>query len=386
MKKLLQALFVAMFLLVSFLPLLQSKFHLVDEKKLRGFVMPKRPELPELAKLLDGSFQKKAERWFLRRHGFWGHLVRFDNQLNYEVFRQISSSYKASLMLGNEGWLYQTMYLDSFNGSSQHPDGVLNAKALQLKRLQELLAERGIGLLLVISTNKIAVHPEIVPARFFASYRDLRANTYRRMLPLLDAYNVNFFDTHSYFVEISKDASIKYFTPSGSHWNDVGACLVSNEIVSRMEKTLKKELTHFTCEPLKIRDKPRATDLDLLYIANLWDNSFYHQKTPYPKTEAILAEELYRPKVLFIGTSFVWSILRFLDFHKVYHYSDFLYYYNRLRNYPSGRQETIKREAINWEEQIFTNNFIVIEINLASIQEAGFEFLEEAIQHLEAHK
>lgn len=386
MKKLAQAVCIGLFFAASLLPMLQCATGFVQEKKLRGFVMPKPLQVPNLAQIVDGSFQKKAELWFLRRHGFWGHLVRLDNQLNFAVFKQISASYKASLKLGNDGWLFQTLYLDSFNGSSQHPNGVLNARALQLKRLQDLLAERGIGFLLLISTNKIAVHPEIVPSQFYASYREKRANTYQRMTPLLDAYKVHYFDTQKYFVELSKNSSIKYFTPSGSHWNDVGACLVSREIVSRMEDSLGKELITFSCEPLKFREKPRSTDLDLLYIANLWDNSFYNQLTPYPTTESVQPKELYRPKVLFVGTSFVWSILRFMDYHKIYHYSDFLYYYNRRRNYPSGSQHPLDRAGVNWDEQIFSNNFVVIEINMASLQDAGFEFLDDAIRELEARQ
>ena len=372
--------FLFLFFLVTLLPLVQMNTGVITPKKLNGFSMPKRPAVPTVGKFLDGSFQKDLERWFMRRNGLWAHLVRLESQLNFDMFGQISQSYKSTLARGEQEWLFQTEYLSEFNRTKQPSDDALYIKVRQLRHLQDLLGSHGVKFLLLISANKTSVHPEVVPAKFHSPGRENRLSMYQRMLKLLRSEGVNYLDAVEFFKSRRID-DYSHFSISGSHWNDVGACLITRELTQRISKLLGKQLRDFSCQPIKMR-QPKHTDLDLVKIANLWDVSTYLRETPYPTTETIAQGNEYQPKLLIVGTSFVWSVLRFMDFHKVCRYNDFYYYYNRLRNYPSGRQHALNRATIDWSAEVLSNDVVVIEANSAILDSAGFEFVADAINNL----
>lgn len=379
MRRVLSYVCAALFILSLWLPLAQMQIQFVKPMRLSNLRRPANPGAPSLAKIRSGEYQKSLALWFLRTHGFWGHLVRIENQVNYEWFRQPSSSYRAALRVASDGSLYQSLYLKDFNREILPNQQHIESRVLGIKRLQDLLAARGVGFLLVLSTNKISINPALVPWHYHAPQRLARPRTYDRMLPLLVNLGVNLLDTQQLLAERSVENPMRYFTPSGSHWNDVGACEVTAALSREASRILAKPLNEIVCERVTLRPTPRNTDFDLVQMANLWSADFFKRPTPYPQSRTVEPPDAYRPRVLFVGTSFVWSILRFAERHKLYAQADFWYYYNRLRRYPGGHQRPLQRQRINWETDMLAKDLVVIEINVAAMENAGFEFLEDAI-------
>ena len=364
------------------LPAAQMSFNFLPTLKLNGIKMPKnKPEL-NLPAILDGSYQAKAEKWMMRRNGVWGAMVRADNELNLRLFKQLSASYKTTSHAGENGYFFQSFYLGSFNRINTPSVQTLENAASNLKTLQDLLAVRGIPMILLLSTNAIALYPEIVPDAFVDPTRETRENSYQIMKPLLDKYGVNYLDGHQYLLERKKQTPFRFFAPTASHWNDAATCLLTRELLHRLEALTGKKFISFGCDSINFKERPKDYDLDLVRICNVWDPKRTFQLTPYVQAQKIKDGEITKPKLLFVGTSFLWSTLRYLDRYRITRSNRFFFYFDKVRKWPEGTFRKFDRGAVDWTKSVFSNDAIILEINMAVVQNVGHGFIEEAIRQL----
>ena len=142
-------------------------------------------------------------------------------------------------------------------------------------------------------------------------------------------------------------------------------------------------MLELTCEPYRMREAPRDTDRDLLRLGNFWSESSLFRETPYPESKVTHDGTFERPQALFVGSSFVWSLLRFLNKHHITRRNVFYYYYNSLYSFPGKKDAKFNREDVNWERDVFTKQAIVLEINAAVVQSVGFGFLEDADREID---
>jgi hypothetical protein len=154
-------------------------------------------------------------------------------------------------------------------------------------------------------------------------------------------------------------------------------------LLTVIKEKLNRKLVDFSCRPIKVKPFQVGADQDLLDLLNLWDETPYYTETPYPETTVIRDGDEYHPNLLFVGDSFLEGILRFYDWHKIYTERDLYFYYKERKHYPSNSNHRIYRSAIKWEEQVFSKDAIVVEINESFIQHAGFSFVPDAIKALE---
>ncbi len=376
------AFFLFVFAMLLLGPAVQMTFAPIPKGRLTGVVQPKEPPVLELESFVDGTYQKKVEEWLITRSGLWSYLVRAESQLNYLLFSQLSSNYSHTVVLGKDDFLYEKEYVFGYNRFTSVPDEKLEVLADNLKELQDLLDARGIGFTVLISANKASLYPESIPSSFLDSTGSARKTPYEQLMPKLQQRKVKVLDGQEYFLKRKNTVPYRFFAHSGTHWNDVASCLIASELSSSMQRYFKKPMRNFSCEPVRLKDLPRKPDRDLLAICNLWDQSLLYRPTPYPVTKTLAEPGAFRPKVLIVGSSFVWSLLRFFEYHRIYRESDFLYYYKRKRTYPQLRNRKLDRNAIDWERDVFSNEMIIIEVNEVTVENAGFDFVPDAIAAL----
>ena len=87
-----EAALISVFVLLLLLPTAQMTFKPFRLVPLNGAEI--RPERPAFSwhSFISGEFQKQFDDWFSTVLGFRGHLVRSDNQLNFSLFRELSSA------------------------------------------------------------------------------------------------------------------------------------------------------------------------------------------------------------------------------------------------------------------------------------------------------
>ena len=192
-----KALCLGLLFLLFCAPLYQYKFEPIPRKAIYATNFPShRPPLFTWSTFINGEFQPRFNDWFLKRNGLYGYLVRLSNEFTYRVFQQFSVNYGTTILVGNEGQLFQPMYLSAFNKQDVPPENVFEQRARELKRLQERLRERGIATTLVLSTNLLEFYPELIPDSFIDPSRGSRKSKYEIMRPLLDKHELNYVDGH----------------------------------------------------------------------------------------------------------------------------------------------------------------------------------------------
>jgi hypothetical protein len=366
--------FFALFFALSLLPLAAKYGGFLPEVRLFGAVKAPEPVLLDAHSYYDGSFQQAFEQLFNAEFSLRGAAVRTDNELNFRVFREFSPA--LGTVLGSDDFLYPQGTIDDYNRRKVVSISVLEQTVQRLKLLQDFLEARHSVLLLVVSPSKTMLYPELLPLRFVDEQRLRLPNNYSLFVSLLEKHGVSFIDSERELSERKAESPFRFFASSGMHWNNPAACMITSEMAHFIAQRLH-EGPELRCDPPVLQPAPSGTDRDLADLANLWDEEALFHPTPYSAGHARTHRGDHQLSVLFVGSSFVWNILSFAKRLRLYRHYSFFYYYNTRHDYPGGRSP-IDRERLDWANDIFTRQAIVLEVNASVVDEVGWGFLEDA--------
>ena len=187
----------------------------------------------------------------------------------------------------------------------------------------------------------------------------------------------------SCFQKKASDYEFRFFEPTASHWNDIAACLVSRDMVSQLTQQLSKPLPDVVCEPIEMFHRALGRDHDLLDIANLYFIEDTFRPTPYVKIpEKNLDPSRFQPNVLFVGNSFSMTLTDELIDQGVTNSPTLFFYYNKRRK-GKGGLSNLNPPHLDWENEILKYDAIVIEANVARVDQAGFSFPADLLAYLD---
>lgn len=375
------------FYIVSFAVLLVLPMALTvafrDSSVHLGGVTRKSGAVPlSLHSVLDGSFQRSFENRFSRRLSLFGTFVKTDNQLSLWIFGQVSSNPKSKVVMGNEGHLIERAYLPAFNRQGIPKRSKLASVANQLVALERNLAKRKKGFLLLISTNKPSFYPHLVPSWFRVKGAQDNPSAHQIFLEILQKKGFEPLDSPGVLRRVANDDATPLFSPTGTHWNEFGACKVASELGRRVQLQLEKPMPRLVCSAQGERARPTNQDLDLLQVTNLlYPNSLIR---PVPRVVSRLeglGPDVFKPKLLLVGTSFCWELLQVLKRNPVFSQSEFLYYFQR-QILSNGKQRSINKDRFDILAAIERSDVVVLEVNEAFVHRAGYGFIERALKAL----
>ncbi len=363
--------------LILFIPLSQFKIHLIPKISLQGIADASLPKKLSIATLKNDSFQKSFENYFMKGNPVWGWLVRINNQISFDIFNQITFNYNAQAFVGKENQLLQPMYLNSFNRQKTPPKNLLLKKAFRLKKLQSLLEKKGVRLLVFTNPNALTLYPELVPSSFVDDSRFSRENSYEIMKRNLSIFDVPLVDSYQLLLSKKNDFEFRFFEPTGSHLNEVGSCISTNYLLDKIKEVTKKhDIKSFPCFPVKNIFPPNGVDKDLLDIANLlFPDKLLHAGHYVPKAKKM--HETFPLKLLFVGTSFNFAVQDHLYKRNISN-ANLYFYYRQLRS-GDGTFHVLDKRKIDWENDIFKNDVIILESNYSGLGGVGYSFLSDAI-------
>jgi hypothetical protein len=384
--------FATIILLILFLPLLQRNLELFPRKRLINVSFNRKMPLIRWSDIKSGRFQKSFDRWFMQTSGFWGTLATTNNQINYQYFKQISSQYGNgnSFMIGNDYHIFQTSYLRDFNGDN-HTDLNKYSKLIKkIKILQDYLEQNGKTLVVITSANKLDLYPEMVPEKYNNPVK--RTRLIEEFRKLATKHNINWVDSKKVLTENKEFKEYRYFAKPAAHWNTIGSCLAAKALTERVSKELNKPMHQVICGPeVELKPRPVGADHDLADVINVWHAKYSFDPTPYIKSKRIKVDNAYSPKMLYIGTSFLWSIFDRLEPIRIYNWRDFYYYgsTNHTSRIPEEGKAIRKivrvdYNKLNWDKDVLNHDVIVFEVNEARIQQVGFAFLPNIIKYLKS--
>ena len=371
----------ACFALVLLLPGMQALFRPFPQAHINGMAPTSGLPRPTLSGILSEKFQKSVDAWCTRGNGLWPSLVQMSNQIYYSVFGQISGSYNPSVLVGKEGIFFQPMYLRSFNRSKSFDHDAVRKAAKRLGTLEQALAKRNIPLITVISPNQIALYPERVPAAFVDPSRLSRKNSYEVMRPQLDKYGVTVLDMFQYFDQHKGDYGIDLFEPTGSHWNEVASCETTQRIVQVLGDKLKQPLPYIPCRPYTMQNPPPEPETDLVQIANLLFPERTFRPAPVINEPPVpVAGGNFKPKVLLVGSSFLFALQDRLERAHITERSPLFFYFKQRRERSRDLFQRLRTDRLDFEKDILSYDAIVLEVNQASASAVGYGFVEYALR------
>ncbi len=381
MKRAFNVIFLLIFFLACVLPSAQLLFKFAPEEKLAGTVVEiSRPKF-SLNTWKTGEFQTQLEQWWNQHLGFRGALIKTVNQLNFNLFREISAGGNVKIVYGQNNMLYEKGYINHYHGRNAAPYALLKNEVTDLVALQTKLAARGVPLIVVLAPSKASVYPEYLPGQFAVKQPGTPATDYERIKPLLKQAGITVIDGTEILLTEKKTNPNLLFAHGGTHWNYYAACIVQEKIMQAMEQKLQKPLVHLVCDPPVVDNEPIGTDRDLADLMNLWDNTVTNGATPHPLLKTTGPKDAFRPTVAAIGDSFVWTISEVQNSVKLYQDLNVYYYFESKRHYP-GPIEPNAREQIDWERDFFSKDIIMIETNEVALNTLGFGFVDAALQKL----
>ena len=124
-------------------------------------------------------------------------------------------------------------------------------------------------------------------------------------------------------------------------------------------------------------------DHDLLDVTNLYFIKDTFRPAPYVETpKKNLDPSRYKPRILFVGTSFSMTITQELLAQGVTDDVMLFFYYNKYRP-GNGGLYPIEHASLDWEKELLSYDAVVIEANVAGIENAGFQFPADLLAYLD---
>ncbi len=221
-----------------------------------------------VSEILAQNVQSKIVKEFQRAVSLVRYLIKTDNQINYLLFKTASSNPKSKVILGLNDHLIERNYIRNANRFGRANEQKLNTVVEKLKRVQSFLSTKGVNLIFVISPNKPSFYPEVIPPRYVIPGADTRFDPRQFITAQLRKEKVNFIDGFELLKDKERILKEPMFATSGTHWNELGGCLVASEIMKKAQSLFYTEIRQIDCQIDGTRERPVYQDTDLLQLAN----------------------------------------------------------------------------------------------------------------------
>jgi hypothetical protein len=219
-----------------------------------------------------------------------------------------------------------------------------------------------------------------VPPRYRIPGAAGRCDARSYFVKQLKRRGVGHIDAYALLKQKEEQLKVPMFSPIGTHWNEVGSCIVASEILRQTQDVQGRERLQFECSLDGMHASPPYDDSDLLRLANLWYSKPFMKPSPrVARTLSPHGPEAEAPRVLLIGSSFCWELLRQFEQSRATAAREFLYYFHRRTRKSQDRGVNFDHSRFNVERELLKRDIVAIEINQAVLTKAGFGFPEAVL-------
>lgn len=208
MRTITYCIFIALFLVISLLPLVlfnSKQASIGNETKVAA------------PKLSDGlKMTSNFDSYFARYFGGRNKLVSLGNTLKQDIF---STSGQDSVIVGEDGWLFYGSALGDYTGTSDLSDAQLERAAVVISMMQNYVESQNDGFLFVIAPNKMSIYGDYMP--YYYQKRSGWGN-YEKLYDDLLCKSVNTISLKQE-LHVAKSDEVLLYHKLDSHWNNMGA-------------------------------------------------------------------------------------------------------------------------------------------------------------------
>ena len=340
-----------------FLPLAQKETNIIDFRNLKNVELKAPYPKLTLGNYKSGTFQAQSEKYISEHYGFREFTIRLYNQYLYTFYKKTCNDF---FMPGIDGWMYYRPGVLDFYGREATKHFSSNEKAInrfeaEISRMQELRSilkdKYGIEFLTFMAPDKAFIYPEHLPYMEHDTTMVIPSEYYSRRLKETGFPNV---DMTAWFKMIKDTTSMELFKPMDSHWEYMGAYgydslfrFMDNLNNFGMPKTRVERVT----KTVTTERQDDEQTLNLLF--RTWRHTNNYQAEVSVKTDSTSR----KPKVLFIGDSFIFALENHFPFKKVLANKEIWFYYDEV--WMGLNKKKYRINEINKLKSILNADFVV---------------------------
>ena len=370
----------ALLMVFLFVPIIQEWTDFIPVRPLKGVIMetPK-PELT-FDNYKSNIYQTQIEKYASEHFGLREPVIRIYNQYVWSAYNK---TYCHFIVPGKQGYLYYALAVKEHFGTELLHHYKSNEAAMKdvdtelrmMNKVRHVLKDYGIEFLAFIAPDKPEVYPEYLPRRD-ADTTTVHIDEYfsQRMTET----SFPFINMTDWFVQMRDTASFPLFPRTDSHWRY--ASIYGFDSLFRFINTLDGEAKFPTLHigpPIVYEsDKLEGDEETLNLIFRIHDD-----KTQYKSNITVEPDSTHRkPKVLFVGDSFIYSMNDFMPIRKIMEDREIWFYNNTAYEGFDNKTESVK--DIDRLSHILNADYVVFYSAGHQWWEATYGFAKDALLQL----
>jgi hypothetical protein len=346
-------------MMLLFLPLLQAHVLHIPLKPLNGVTIETEKPVFDLEAYRSGNYAKQEEAYIGENFGFREPIIRLYNQYLWSCYRK---TYAYDVIAGKKGWLYTPESVRDYYGTEMHrwqpsPEAArcnFDREIRYMNRVREILKENDVELLAFIAPEKSFLYPEYLPEH---EHDTTTFNACTYFLQQFEETGFPCIDMNRWFQQMKDTVSYPLIPQTGGHW--VFPAVYAADSLFRFMGDLKGiELPKLHIGTLHESDNHGA-DNDLERLLNL--SLPIRKRYGYSPTAEVTVESnasSLKPKVLFIGNSFMWGISNQIPMQELFSDVEFWYYFSTAY-FGKDLKQTVSVVDFNLLEKLLDFDYIV---------------------------
>ena len=355
----------------------QEMWHPFKLKPLAGVTFATEKPKLTLQSFVSDQYQSQIEQYSRENFGFRQWHIRLYNQFNYSLFNQTTCHF---IVPGKDGWLFYAEAFRDYYGIEPINQYKTYDRAREwaeknvrmMNKLRYVLKDYDIEFLCFMAPNKAEVYPEYLPYHQPAPADAIHTAAYYDSL--MTAIDFPHVEMTKWYQSMKDTASFLLFPKRDTHWR-YSAVYGYDSLFSYMNS-----LNNFDIPDIHIN---RLVKLDTIYPENDEKtlNLIFPIGNDSPKYRAdVSVDPGHKPKVLFVGDSFVWDLetympwKEFLDYVEIWFYNKSAFLGFEKEKHPIG--------DINRLRSILNADYVVWYSSGYQWGLSSYDFVEDALLRL----
>jgi hypothetical protein len=321
----------------------------------------------------SGFYQTETDDYNNDHWAFKEIMVRWNNQMYYNLFRQIRVN---GFVSGKEDYIFSEGYIFSAFGDDLIPEEDINTLLQKAKVVQDTLKAKGIDLLFVYAPGKGQYCKEYIQDKYV---HPIQTTNHARFVKSSREHGVNHLDLLSYFERLKSSTPYPLFPKFGHHWSFYGACIASDTIIGTIEHLQNRDLPDVSWKEIEVTDTSRSRDADVLKSMNLLHTPAQNMKLAYPNLLFENDSAKNTTRVLTISDSYWYDQVYMGIPLNCFAGGQFWYYNNKVIPSPKPG-EKVEVWQLNLKQEIESNRVIMLLYSDGNLPKFGNHFIEDAYE------
>ena len=370
----------ALLMVFLFVPIIQEWGNIFPVKPLKGVFEPTpKPELT-FEDYYDNTYQAQLEKYASENFGLREPVIRLYNQYVWSAYNK---TYCNFIVPGKNGYLYYALAVNEHYGTELPKHYKSNEEAMKdadaelrlMNKLRYVLKDYGIEFVAFIAPDKPEVYPEYLPRRDADTTTIHLADYFSRRM---EETGFPFINMTDWFVSMRDTASFPLFPKTDSHWRY--ASVYGFDSLFRFINTLDGEAKF----PTLHIGAPETYESEELEGDEATLNLLFRipgSKTQYKSNITVESDSTqHKPRVLFVGDSFIWSMAQYLPLRKILADKEIWFYNNTAFEGFDNKTENVK--DIDRLSHILNADYVVFYSAGHQWWEATYGFVKDALLQL----